>query len=315
MKKQMTVGIVLTLLIIAFVGIYWANESSRQTAAQQTQFTQELKLGARTYTLQCAECHGDNGEGFQGPALNGTDLPRDTFTKIVERGMPHTIMPAWSVDDSGPLQPHEIQEVVDFIYNWNDKVLAAARAELGPEAGGMESQKFASPGEALYHSKGCAECHGDDALGLVFKYSRACSNCHVDETRLLVYGPSLPGHPDDVIKKQVREGGIKMPSFSEDVISDADLQAIIAFLNSLPVPRVAGVLKASLEEALAALSNEQISLAKEKLAAALAAAQLDVQKAEIEKIIEDVDRENYAEAAELIQSLLEGEAGNQRHVD
>ena len=44
--------------------------------------------------------------------------------------------------------------------------------------------------------------------------------------------------------------------------------------------------------------------------AALAAVQLDVQKAEMQKIIDDIDNENLAEATELIKTLLEGEGEN-----
>lgn len=306
MRKLIIAGIVLTLIIIAFVGVYWANESNRITGAQQKLFAEEMRLGARTYTSQCAQCHGVNGEGLVGPALNDNQLPEDALTRIIERGIPHSTMTAWSLEEGGPLQEYAIQHLVLFVTNWDDDLLDSARAELDGEGAGVEASgvdEFASAGEALFIGKGCATCHGDNALGLVQVPGDSCLTCHTGDLRSLEVAPSLPGHSAEDIEKKVREGGRRMPSFDEDKITEAELVAILAFIDGLPVPELSNEAKAALGQALEAVRNEEIFWANLKLEEALAAADLLVQKAQIEKIIDYVTFGNLSEAAEQLEAL------------
>lgn len=69
-------------------------------------------------------------------------------------------------------------------------------------------------GEAIYESVGCNACHGADGQGGV--------------------GPALPGHTPEQIRNQVRNprGGV-MPAYSDEKLSDDDLEKLIAFIQSL----------------------------------------------------------------------------------
>ena len=53
-----------------------------------------------------------------------------------------------------------------------------------------------SEGPALFIAKGCAACHGQNAEGSQI-------------------APALPGHPEEMVKRQVRNPRCQMPAFSE----------------------------------------------------------------------------------------------------
>jgi mono/diheme cytochrome c family protein len=306
MKNQMIWGLVLTLAMIIFVGIYWAREPGRQAQAQVTVDNHELLVGAKLFASNCAECHGEDGQGFEGPELNGTDLPKDLFTEIVRNGYPHTIMPAWSAEFGGPFDQSDIDHVVNFIYNWNEDILTQARAELGPETGMDMGGPYTMPGEELFHTKGCAECHGDDGMGRVFTWSeQTCGRCHPDETNLLQYTPMVVGHEDQEVVGQVRNGGDFMQPFSTETISDAELQQIIDWIHTLTPPVIEGELKADLDAASAALQNGDDETANTDLQNAFDIAPHDIWKARIQTIIDQVNDEGEAIAIAMIAKMEE----------
>ncbi|MFQ6026814.1 MAG: c-type cytochrome [Dehalococcoidia bacterium] len=72
----------------------------------------------------------------------------------------------------------------------------------------------AGGGRDLFLSKGCAACHGQDAEGSGI-------------------APALPGHTDEQITRQVRSPIGNMPGFSDDQISDHELEEIIRFITGL----------------------------------------------------------------------------------
>ena len=71
-----------------------------------------------------------------------------------------------------------------------------------------------SEGQALFVAKGCAACHGQNAEG-----SRIA--------------PALPGHNEEMVKRQVRNPRFQMPAFSESQVSNEELEAIAHYIASL----------------------------------------------------------------------------------
>lgn len=72
----------------------------------------------------------------------------------------------------------------------------------------------AEEGKVLFTEKGCIACHGPEAQGTE-------------------NAPALPGHTAEQIRRQVRDPLAKMPPFTEEQISDAELEQIVAFITSL----------------------------------------------------------------------------------
>ena len=107
-------GIVLFLLIILLA-------VGSLTASAQAPSQDPLELGARLFAENCAVCHGVDGQGRVGAALSQnwpSVRPDLTVKTIIERGVPGSLMPAWSEAYNGPLNTNEIDALVAFILSW-----------------------------------------------------------------------------------------------------------------------------------------------------------------------------------------------------
>jgi len=71
----------------------------------------------------------------------------------------------------------------------------------------------AQQGKQLFVVKGCVDCHGLDGSGGIV-------------------GPSLLGKTAKKLRSVTRVGRTGMPAFADGALSDADLDAIAAFLNA-----------------------------------------------------------------------------------
>ncbi|MBI2847760.1 MAG: c-type cytochrome [Chloroflexi bacterium] len=65
-------------------------------------------------------------------------------------------------------------------------------------------------------------------------YSANCAACHGTEAQGTTIAVSLPGHSADIIRRQVRTPMGTMPAFSESQLSEAQLDAVVAYIESLP---------------------------------------------------------------------------------
>ena len=61
----------------------------------------------------------------------------------------------------------------------------------------------------------------------------SCHQCHPGGGKGIGLGITNKPLPDWVIRLQVRNGIGQMPAFSEEEISDAELDALVAYLNAL----------------------------------------------------------------------------------
>ena len=91
--------------------------------------TGDPNRGAQLFTLNCALCHGAEGEGRIGGNLNKDwpSLRPDLLVKsVIENGVEGSVMPAWSRVNGGPLSDEDINDIVAFI-------LTQSGAETTPE--------------------------------------------------------------------------------------------------------------------------------------------------------------------------------------
>ncbi len=112
----------------------------------------DLAIGKRLFEGRCGHCHGQEGEGARGPALNagrfrrgGSD--RELFATI-RNGIPNSEMPGV------PNLP--VKEV------WR---IVAHVQQLGRQGGEEATRGNAVAGSAVYRENGCATCHTIDGEG------------------------------------------------------------------------------------------------------------------------------------------------------
>jgi len=229
------------LLLVA----YGANEPFRQTQAAERQLEFAQHNGAHTYVQYCLSCHGADGRGFlenvslPGKPLNTPELQSGNpdqqkanvkmIYQTVENGR-GAVMPAWGVENGGPLNYEMINELVSLI--------AGGRWDLVHEI--IRTDNVAVPTEAPILN--LAE------TGKLIVTQGACSSCHAvsgTQARGNV-GPALDGIANrriagvldfsrDNVKRWVsnppqQKPGTAMPPYS---FQDRYLDAIAAYLETL----------------------------------------------------------------------------------
>ncbi|MGD2156061.1 MAG: c-type cytochrome [Anaerolineales bacterium] len=155
-STHLIVGIILILVLAIGVGLYWLNDSTRLEVAAKELLSDRIDRGEEIYIDQCGTCHGVEGGGGLGPALNDRSLLKNTlddvFFSVIRSGIPNTQMPAWSVDFGGPLTDEDIRDVVAFMRAWEP---------TAPESTPETDQPDPKRGALLFAST-CAVCHGEE---------------------------------------------------------------------------------------------------------------------------------------------------------
>lgn len=182
-----TFAIVATVAALAFLTI---NEPARMEDFNQAFIARQIEQGAMIFANNCASCHGPQGRGIEGvaPALNtaslfnGERLEDIGFAGTVEDFVHATVsagrpvpsvgtnypqrMPTWSEEFGGPLRTDEVDNVVAFVMNWEERAL-----EEGVDTGGPVENPVgtditvelpegdAAAGETLAQNLGCTGCH------------------------------------------------------------------------------------------------------------------------------------------------------------
>jgi cytochrome c oxidase cbb3-type subunit III len=111
--------------------------------------------GRQVFNSVCARCHGMDGTGDDGPALNRPALTRvrteDALREIIRDGIPDRGMPRLALTDN------ELNQVVAYLRSLGRP---AATATVGaPAVGTIEN------GQAVYQRLDCAACHTVEGRG------------------------------------------------------------------------------------------------------------------------------------------------------
>ncbi|MBM3785692.1 MAG: PQQ-dependent dehydrogenase, methanol/ethanol family [Acidobacteria bacterium] len=143
-RMRLTFLLPLTLLAQEHSPERERNPFANQTAA--------IAAGKKIYDQTCQACHGGNGRGNSGPALNGTltrgNLDGEIFLNI-RNGLRGTQMPGFP-----GLKTDQLWQLVTYVRSLNAAPAASGEAVAGN----------ARNGEALF-GKHCAACHEINAAG------------------------------------------------------------------------------------------------------------------------------------------------------
>ena len=187
MRDKVILGVTLSIVLLLTLVVYGFIDANRGPDTQALDVQTGQESGRHIYAQYCIQCHGPQGEGCIGPALNrvawrptldnGAKNPnydeaaKDTVIRVtIERGrnsnQPGVQMPHWSVREGGALNDEAIDDVINFIQygDWNRVLEAAASStnlqEAVPEFPGYpaDSAKLLEV-KNLMLQNGCLTCH------------------------------------------------------------------------------------------------------------------------------------------------------------
>ena len=149
----------LTLAILVTFQVYILREPMRIRLVQAADKQAAEEAGQELYADNCATCHGTNGEGGIGPALNSRDLLTatmdETLVGLTRFGVPSTLMPAWGQASGGPFTDEQLNQLVAFIRAWEPTAPKISLAAEEPDP---------IRGAEIFETT-CFICHGQDGQG------------------------------------------------------------------------------------------------------------------------------------------------------
>ena len=109
-------GILGVLFLLLVVGLIWQVSNGETTA--DIAAPEVLAQGEIVYQENCVACHGENGKGYIGPALNGSahawHHPDPLLVSFIRDGIPGTQMAA----QGDNLTDEEINAVISYMKSW-----------------------------------------------------------------------------------------------------------------------------------------------------------------------------------------------------
>ena len=104
------------LFILLVAGVMW--QANGGDIATDIAPPDVLAQGELVYEENCVACHGENGQGYIGPALNGSahswHHPDPLLVSFIRDGIPGTQMPA----QRDNLTDEEIDAVISYMKSW-----------------------------------------------------------------------------------------------------------------------------------------------------------------------------------------------------
>ena len=123
-NRVMVFGAVLLVAMAAAFPFYRSFEPANREEARQTNLDSLAESGESLWGFNCASCHGLNGEGGIGPALNSQQFLQsgsdDQISLLVAVGVPGSLMSAYSQDFAGPLTSEQIRAVTIYMRSWEE---------------------------------------------------------------------------------------------------------------------------------------------------------------------------------------------------
>jgi cytochrome c oxidase cbb3-type subunit 3 len=134
-------------------------------AAQPRTASSDTAAGRRIFDAQCAWCHGAEGTGGMGPALQGRLRHGATVASIVDiitNGIPGTDMPGFR----SPLTERTIRQTAAYVQSLSRATTkAGGSTALTTARSTLLTAGSATRGVTIYQSNGCASCHVVEGQG------------------------------------------------------------------------------------------------------------------------------------------------------
>jgi|RhiMetdeSRZDD1v2_1073273.scaffolds.fasta_scaffold143772_2 mono/diheme cytochrome c family protein len=192
----------------------------------------QRESGKTLYVKNCAQCHGEkgDGEGYATPHLlprprdftraqfkvrttpNGSLPTHQDLVNIIRRGMPYTSMPAWP-----NLTDQEVSNLAYYITSFSPEFSSPERVPKPDSfpSGPSVTNESIELGKKLYADTGCLKCHGNLGRG---------------------DGPSAPTLKDD-LGHPIRAANLTQPwTFRGGPTREDIFRTMSTGLNGTPMP-------------------------------------------------------------------------------
>ncbi len=241
------------IALLCAVSMGSVRAAAQDAAAQDVGTEAQRESGKTLYLRNCAQCHGENGDGVGYATPHLSPRPRDftmgnfkvrstpsgalpthqDLVNIIRRGMPYTSMPAWP-----DLSDQEVSDLAYYLTTFSPDFSNPARAAQPlplPSAPATTTESI-ELGKTLYEETGCGECHGTLGRG-----DGPSAETLVDELDYPIRSADLTqswtfrgGSSREDIYRTMTTGlnGTPMPSFDE-ALSPEQRWAITDFMVSL----------------------------------------------------------------------------------
>jgi len=280
-NKQLLIGLIITLVLIASFSFQLFGEDARIVEVTELYVEESLLHGQALFAENCASCHGTQGEGIVGPALNDKSLLEGASNGVIfaaiQTGRPNTTMPAWGQAYGGALTDEDIHAIVDFIRAYEAD---SSESQTSADEPGLYKTELTA---LAFKNGGCGGCHiipgvisSDNTIGPDLSEIGRLAESRIQsgeysgnaKTADEYMNESLTD-PNAFISPDCPTGPCPnnlMPSFTE-ILNDQETQAVIDYLVSLPDGAVAAL--GETEDSIAAIStgpeltDEEFSWAKQ----------------------------------------------------
>lgn len=197
---KIVLGILASLIAIALVLVVLLTEETRMEAQTASWEGRRIENGAALFANNCASCHGINGRGGAGPALNShyfftqragdvgwAGTLYDYVELTVAAGRPSkshgqwgVVMPTWGQTYGGPMRADQVAAVSAYVMNWEAEALlqtaeedpwipfedvdkpASQQSIDPPPLDEVEATEGPRDPELLFQTMGCLGCHNLD---------------------------------------------------------------------------------------------------------------------------------------------------------
>jgi cbb3-type cytochrome c oxidase subunit III len=243
--SRILVGLIAVLMTIGSIVYVGINEPDRQAEFKGAFHGRSIEAGAGLFTDRCAPCHGINGEGTpRAPTLNSKQFFENRLNELgfsgtmraylqltIAGGRPAMStsgpwpqnMPFWSVDYGGPLRNDQINNIVDYILNWEEGAPDIEAAEEIAVEGDTPEER----GRNLFTgAAGCVACHAINGEG--GKFAPDLANVYAEQGEDYIHESILT--PNAVIAEGFQPN--IMPANYGERLSEDQISDIIAFLRS-----------------------------------------------------------------------------------
>jgi mono/diheme cytochrome c family protein len=189
MTTRIFIGALVFFFIAVLVVAIGVDEGERMDTFEASTKARSIENGAELFQGNCDRCHGVQGKGIAGvaPALNSYDFFTNRLKEVgysgslrsyiestIAAGRPvkaaewPEAMPTWGQAYGGPLRQDQIEDLTNYIFNWQEAAVSAGPPSTPAPVSGDPIER----GMAVFlGSGGCGGCHVveglDGAIGQV----------------------------------------------------------------------------------------------------------------------------------------------------